>query len=284
MKSVVHSAQWNEVGLDNAAKYRVMGHLGYFNDRMTRAFDDLFGTYWAEIEEMLAVVTLLSDDVISTRRLAEVSGMNRRSVSRLVLRLREAGSVMSQRAPADGRVMEVVLTERGKLQSQELRDMASAVFIETAHTAAEISRELQMDVTSLSPLRTTDPLQMLERICRAGAELVQYLPEPVSVGKLAARQRAGLVFVATNAGVRQRDLAQALGLSRAGTSYVVGQLCMKGLIVKADAEVDGDRRVVPLVASPAGERVVQAVLDAIEEKRVSLAQLFSELSCWQYQP
>ena len=59
------------MAMDATVRHRAMELLGRFNDEMTRVVDDAFGTQWAEIEEILAILALVTDHAVTTRRLAE---------------------------------------------------------------------------------------------------------------------------------------------------------------------------------------------------------------------
>ncbi len=65
--------------MDATARARAVELLGRFNDDMTRVVDAVFGTQWAEIEEILARMVVASAHVVTTRRIAEASGLGRRA-------------------------------------------------------------------------------------------------------------------------------------------------------------------------------------------------------------
>ena len=102
--------------------------LGRFNDELTRVFDGAFGTEWAEIEEMLAIATVVTDQFVTTRRLADITGFNRRAVSRMVARLRSEGLVTTGPSDADKRAVEVILTSRGRQRADVLRTSIADFF------------------------------------------------------------------------------------------------------------------------------------------------------------
>lgn len=269
--------------MDTAAQDRAMELLGRFNDQLTRIIDDAFGSEWAEIEEILALLALVADHVVTTRRLAELSGLNRRAVSRLVARLRSEGLVITRHSDADGRVIEVVLTDQGEKQAAGFRTAITDFFRRSRELALELS-------TGTGPVDTRvthtlmDPIDLLRRVCEAGASLVGFMPEAATQGQLAARQRAALVQITTQRGVRPTDLSPSLGVSRAGAAYIVDQLCAKGFIHRQHGALDGDRRAVVLVATAEGIHAVRAVLDGIEHQQELLGQLFAEVAAWHQLP
>lgn len=266
--------------MDAGGQGRALELLGQFNDEMTRVIDDAFGTQWAEIEEMIALTTMAADRVVSTRRLSDVSGLDRRAVTRMVARLRSQGLVETRRSKADGRVVEVVLTRTGARQATALRTSIAAFFLRSRAVADEISRGMQLAEASRAPETPADPLDLLRRVCEAGAALVRSMPEAATQGLLAARQRAALVQIVTQGGVRPTDLAPTLEVSRAGAAYIVDQLCVKGFVTRRRRAVGGDRRAVVIEPTDEGVRAVAAVVQGIEEQRGRLSRLFAEVAVW----
>ncbi len=128
--------------MDATAQGRAMALLGKFNDELTRVFDGAFGTHWAEIEEMLAIATVVTDASVTTRRLADITRFNRRAVSRMVARLRAEGLVITRPSDADKRAVEVTLTGRGEQRAEVLRTSIAEFFRESTEIAQEISEGL----------------------------------------------------------------------------------------------------------------------------------------------
>lgn len=266
--------------MDEAALARAVELLGRFNDDMTQVVDAVFDTRWAEIEEILALVGLASDRVVSTRQLAEVSGLGRRAVSRLVVRLRSDGLVATRQSDTDRRVVEVVLTDRGDDRAALLRTSISDFFSSNRAIAREISQGMQVDVSPAQPDEPADALDLLRRVCIMGVSLVRFMPAAASEGKLAARQRAALVQVTTQGVVRPSDLVASLEVSPAGAAYIVDQLCSKGFVVRRRGVVPDDQRAVVLEATTAGTQAVLAVMEGITHQAKPLASLFAEVATW----
>lgn len=266
--------------MDATARARAVELLGRFNDDMTRVVDAVFGTQWAEIEEILARVVVASEHVVTTRRIADVSGLGRRAVSRLVLRLQTEGLVSTRPSDADKRAVEVVLTDRGKEQTERLRAEVTTFLRRSDGIAREISQGLQGASPSPTSGPSVDPLELLLRICASGAALVAYMPPAATRGRLAARQRAALVMIAGAGGIRPNDLAEPLEVSPPGVVYIVDQLCAKGFVERRRGAVPGDGRAVVLAATAAGLRAIGAVMDGIEHERERLVALFAEVAEW----
>lgn len=265
--------------VDDAARAQAMQLLGRFNDEITRTIDGVFGTRWAEIEEILALIALSAESVVTTRRLAEVSGLGRRTVSRLVLRLHEDGVIGTRRSVRDARVIEVFLTAYGHARADELRSRISDLFRDSGSIARSISLGLGAASAEIEKPAPGDALDLLRRVCEAGAALVHHMPAAAMQGRLAARQRAGLVLIAsTPGGVRLSALGPALEVTPAGRSYIADQLLAKGFIRRSRGSVPGDRRAVVLESTQAGRDAVAAVAAGIELHSERLSSLFAEVA------
>lgn len=257
-----------------------MGLLGRFSDEMTHVFDDAFDTQWAEIEDILAIAVLVSEQVVTTRRLADTSGLDRRAISRMIARLHAEGFVTTRPSATDRRAVEVVITTRGARQVEVLRTSISEFFRRSTEIAREISEGMQAAHPRQTPVVSADPIDLLRRVCEAGVSLVSFMPSAATKGQLAARQRAALVQIATQGAVRPNDLSPALGVSRAGVAYIVDQLCAKGYVSRHRGAIPEDRRAVVLEATAEGVAAVRAVMDGIEHQRELLSELFAEVACW----
>lgn len=266
--------------MDAAAQARAMELLGRWNDEMTRVFDGAFGTQWAEIEEMLAIATVVTDQFVTTRRLADITGLNRRAISRMVARLRSEGLVITRPSDVDKRAVEVALTGRGGRHAEVLRTSIAEFFLESTKIAQEISEGLGPVGNPRAHAVPADPMDLLRRVCEAGVSLVRFMPDAATEGRLAARQRAALVQIATMGGVRPNDLSPSLEVSRAGVAYIVDQLCAKGFVIRRRGAVPEDRRAVVLEATVEGVQAVRAVMDGIERQRDMLSQLFAQVALW----
>ncbi|WP_166644506.1 MarR family transcriptional regulator [Microbacterium sp. BK668] len=255
--------------------------LGRFNDDLTRVFDQALGTQWAEIEEMLAISSIVSEPSVTTRRLAEITRMNRRAVSRMVARMSADGLVHRHPSNADKRAVVASLTDEGVQRTKVLEASIVEFFRVSAGIAMQISEGLGPIRAPRETPEPTDAMDLLGRVCEAGVALVRFMPDAANQGQLAARQRAALVQIVTAGGVRPNDLSPALGVSRAGVAYIVDQLCAKGFITRHRGAVPGDRRAVILTATDAGVQAVRAVMSGIEQQSETLADLFYEVAHWQ---
>ena len=265
--------------MDAKTHARAMDLLGRFNDDLTRTVDAVFDTRWAEIEEIIALIALARDGVITTRDMAEISALGRRAVSRLILRLKDARLVFTQPSPRDGRSVEVVLADRGHHQAEDLRSRAVGLLQSNRGLALELGALLRVDSAEI-PSPSPDPLALLLDASLAGAKLVSYMPVAATRGRMAARQRAALVYVAAVGEVRPGALAEPLEVSHAGVAYLVDQLCAKGFLRRHRNEIASDKRAVVLRATPEGMDAVAAVAHGIAQERIPLSRLFLQIGAW----
>lgn len=264
--------------MDAAALGHAMALLGRFNDEMTAAFDEAMGSQWAEIEEILTVAVLATELSVTTRRLAELTGMNRRAISRMVARLQTEGLISTRQSTSDRRAVDIVATDVGARRLTALRVSVDEFFRRSAWLASEITTGLGPLETTSAMTAPTDAMELLRRVCDAGLSLVRSLPVTTTEGRLAARQRAALVHIVSVDGVRPQDLTGSLGVSRAGVAYIVDQLCRKGFVVRRSGAVPDDGRAVVLTPTADGVRIVQAVMEAINLQRRSLADVFADVA------
>lgn len=266
--------------MEATAQQRAMGLLGQFNDDLTRVFDATFGTKWAEIEEMFAITLIATNPRLTTRRLAEITKMNRRTISRMIVRMRQAGWVDIRPSVGDRRAVEIIFTPDGHDRLDVLRGAVVDFFAASEEIARQISEGLGSEKAPSDGRVSADPLTLLRRVCEAGLALVRAMPDAAREGQLAARQRAALVQIAMTGGTRPQDLSEALEISRAAVAYIVDQLCAKGFAIRRRGLIPEDRRAVMVEVTPEGRGAVQAVMNGIGQQREALADVFSELAAW----
>lgn len=256
----------------------VIERLGRFSDEMTLLVDRAFGSDWAENEEILALVSVATGDGVSTRALAEHSGLSRRAVSRLVARLSKDGLARCAASPTDGRIVVITLAAAGKRSTGLLRSDLRDLFATWADPAQEIADALAVPPEVVRQHGDDDPLRLLQRIVQVGVRLVDSMSDTAARVHLGGRQRAALSQVAAHAGVRPSQLSPSLRVSPAGVAYVVDQLVAKGLVKRRLDGVTDDKRAVILEVTPAGRRVADLIADGVREQAGLLAAIFSEIA------
>jgi DNA-binding MarR family transcriptional regulator len=254
-------------------QWAVAGLFGLFGEDLTHVVDKNLGGDWAENDEILALLALRHEPPPTTRHLAQVSGMNRRTVSRMVARLRRDDIVVVGHSPSDRRSVTVGLTDHGRSCFGALAQDVVTLFETHRGTAAQICELLGCDRPAV--VTGLDPLTLLEQLVTAGADLVRSIQPPADRQSLSGSQRTALIRIASGEAVRPVDLGPTLGVSRSGVAYVLDQLCHKGLVQRRRDEVADDRRAVVLTATEEGRRGAASVIEAIESHRDRFCSLFA---------
>jgi DNA-binding MarR family transcriptional regulator len=255
------------------------GLLGRFGHDLTSLIDIHLGSDWAENDEILALLNLRHNMRPTTREIAEVSGLHRRAMSRLVTRLSQDGIVLVRPCSSDGRAVVVELTHYGRTCFDALERDVDALFRTHRETAARICELLGCEETA--PGRQHDPLSLLEHLVRLGDELVRSIDSAAGAASLSGSQRTALVRIAAKGSVRPVELVPRLGFGRSGVAYVVDRLCEKGLVKRQRDGVAGDARGVLLTATPEGRAAAVSVAKAASSQRLRLGPLFAQVRDWQ---
>jgi DNA-binding MarR family transcriptional regulator len=248
--------------------------LARFSAGFTVLVDRHLGSDWAENAEILALVSLRHDEPPTTRQIAELSGLNRRAVSRLINRLQTDGLVDTEPSPTDHRAVIVRTTDLGRDRFTLLaRDLDS--FFDQSHTTA--TRICELLEASPQALPAMDALDVLQHLATVGADLARSMTAAAGPTGLPGRQRVALVQIASNDEVRPTDLGESLMVGRSAVAYVVDLLCAKGLVIRHRNALAGDHRAVILSATPAGHRVVDAVYRSIRDNTPQLGSVFTAI-------
>ncbi len=206
--------------------------------------------------------------------------MSRRTVSRMIERMRAAGLIVTRRSASDRRAVEITFSDGGRDRLAILRTEIVTFFVASRAIAREIGEGLGGQTPSRTNVVHAEPLTLLYRVCASGLALVRAMPDSARHGHMAARQRAALVHLVMTGGARPQALSEGLEVSRAAVAYIVDQLCAKGFASRRHGVIPDDRRAVIVQATPECREVVQSVLNGIEHQRESLAALFCELATW----
>lgn len=248
--------------------------LAQFSAGFTALVDRHFGSDWAENAEILALLSLRHGQPPTTRQIAELSGLNRRAVSRLGNRLHADGIVVIEPDPTDHRSVIVRTTDLGRARFASLtRDLDS--YFDRSHQAATTICRL-LGVSPQAP-PAVDALDVLQHLATVGADLARSLQAAAGPTGLPGRQRVALVQIASHDAVRPTDLGESLLAGRSAVAYVVDQLCAKGLITRQRKVLAGDHRAVILTATPAGDRIVDAVYRSIRDNTPQLGSVFTAI-------
>lgn len=98
---------------------------------------------------------------------------------------------------------------------------------------------------------------VIYRLRRAQAAVLQDFNDGLNTFGLRPADFSVLVVVANNRGLKQSDVAEALGIQRANFVAIIDGLEQRGLLVRCKS--DTDRRVQFLHMTPAGEQMLEQI-------------------------
>jgi DNA-binding MarR family transcriptional regulator len=219
-----------------------IGHTGAVDvdDRARAVF--LFAQYSVEITEVIdravgrgqsgnhevqVLSHLFEAGPTSRRELADLTGLSRSGLTQLVGRLEQLGLVDSVQSTEDRRQVLSVLTGGGRRRLRELGDALDDYFVSSASLVKELVELLtDQDIDGNERERGT-PLEIAGRMGAAGSLVSRRLDAELIVGGV--RPRLALATLAHWGDARPVQLAELLGVSSGGLTYVVDQLESDGL-------------------------------------------------------
>jgi DNA-binding MarR family transcriptional regulator len=135
----------------------LQAHLRKLQKRVARSLPPLDGVSRSATRVLVIVARAAGNEGVQPGQVAEALGMTASNVAAALRELEQAGYVVRQRKPADGRRIAVVLTERG----------AEAV---TAHRALRVDglREaIESALTSDEQAQLSAVIPLIGRVCAA---------------------------------------------------------------------------------------------------------------------
>jgi len=253
--------------------------LSSFSREVDGIFSRLFGPGWSSNRHVVVVCLVFSGEGLTTREISSRSGMGRRGVSRLVTSLRSDGLVKLSRLTQDGRSMAVILTaagiERGRLLSEALDECFSRYVARAEEVIAALGGRIDSGGTV-----ETDPVAITRRLAAAGVELVDDIESTQVGAEVVGRQRTALMQLGARGPLRPSDLADAVGASRSGTSYVIDELCRRELAVRRRGADPGDGRVVVVELTPRGADAAREIAAAYQRQNEPVIAAFSDIARW----
>ncbi|GEM_PF-2187246 len=254
--------------------------ISRFSGEVTRLIDRVFGADLSANEQVLALTLVFEGAEVTTREIERRSRLGRRAVNRLVVRLRTDGLVSETRSTGDGRAIAVAPTPAGAACARVFAEELDRYFASFSADAGAVVAGLGGHLDDQAPHAEIDPLALLRRLAFAGVQLADEEVALTPTFRLVGRQRSALERVAVLGPMQPSDLASSLGISRSATTYVIDQLCARGLLVRRADASSGDRRRMLIEATPEGELAADAIIRAYERQRESLIAVFSDVARW----
>ena len=211
----------------------------------------------------LRVARLVQQDGgISSSALVEQLDLPRSTLARALARVRDEGLVERANDPLDARRAQWRLTRLGQQKLDEYVAAIAETFrghlaaVEQVLRSHERVPDGPIDGFARAEFDVADALRS------AGAAMDREVTRTTpAVGLAAAVDRAALLAVADRGSARPGELAGDSGLAPAGVTSLVDRLVRHGLVVR-ERGLDSDGRAVVITLTPAGQRAVEAMVDA----------------------
>ena len=252
--------------------------LNRFSVGMTAVVDRAAGTDYASNAEILCIVAIGRSDSPSLGDLMAVSNIPRRSVSSLVACLERSGVVRKVTSHHDRREVLVQVTKSGRREFKRMSRDLEEFFTESRPLAGEI-------VDVLGPLAAGTfqrpppiaAIELLERAATAGVELNTAVERHADDRLVSGRRQLAVLYLSADGMTRAGRLAERIGVTSGGLTYIVDQLEKKGLVHRVYGAHGGDGRAVEISLTQEGEDLARDIAAGFLTTARTLAQLFATI-------
>jgi DNA-binding MarR family transcriptional regulator len=229
---------------------------------LTNQVERAVGVGMASNHELQLLTYLHGYGPTSRKDLVAVTNSSRSSLTQMLKRLELLGLLSSHTSPQDHRKLLSELTLAGRRRVKRVEHAMDEYFMSPNPMVKELVALLgeMPSPSSLEPLSTIaaiDRLASLGTILSARAE--------ATTGLADTRQRLALALAADWGEVRPTQLAEELGLTSGGTTYLVDQLESGGLLERLYGTVPTDRRAVVIRLTASGREACEQFADILYE-------------------
>jgi DNA-binding MarR family transcriptional regulator len=245
-----------------------------YSVEITEVIDGVVGAGSSSNHEVQVLTHLFNAGPTNRRGLRELTGLSRNGIAQLVGRLDELGLVSSTHGLDDKRVVLCALTRSGRRRIRELGTTLEEFFESSAPFVTEIVELLTGERAVVREHQRGTPLEIAGLMGGAGASLSRRLDEELGVNGL--RPRLALATLAVWGTARPVQLADLLGVSSGGLTYIIDQLESDGLVQRTYGDVAHDRRAVVIALTPAGRASAQIMADLLHDHADDLAGALAE--------
>ena len=213
---------------------------------------------------------------MSQGALADLMGVNRTIMVKLIGALEEGGYVLRERNPADRRAYALTITDAGRRRHvdllAELSDVEEAI---TANLDSNQSTRLNSLLRQLLSEAALTTLPLLRDhpgflITAAYHEALTRAVDALSPIGIEPRHFGALVVIDRDGPCTQQHVAERLGVSAPGVLPVIDDLDERGLVDRT--RVASDRRSYDLTLTPTGLDRLNAALDRITSVNADIAE------------
>ncbi len=267
-----------------AASWRLVHCIGEYAAAFTAVLDARFGTDYIDDGQVLALHALRLRGSSLVSELADATALDGEAVLRFMRELRTRGLVTSERAAGDRRQRAYSFTDAGAAAAGRTESDLARFFAQCAALADEIA-DLTASEASGSGSRDMpgvgllDPWARAADISRTGQQLSRAIVDRLGEDrerKVQGRRILAVLVICSRADVRPSTLADELGLSAAGATYLLDVLERDGLVTR-ERKAEGDRRATCVLATAEGLAAATAVHDALQDIKPDLHTLFVQI-------
>lgn len=255
--------------VDRPELLRTLYLFSRYSVEITAVIDRAVGTAQSGNSDLQVLAHLFESGPTSRRDLGELTGLSRSGVAHLVGRLEDAGLVASRQNARDRREVLSVLTPSGRRRLKNLDRALRDHFAASAPLVKEIVGLLGAD-----PERSDDgdgltPMQIIGHMGSAGSKITRRLDGVIAAS--GARPRLVLAVLADWGEARPQQLAELLGVTSGGLTYIIDHLEVDGLVSRSHGKVVTDRRAVVITLTDKGRTTVDAIAAALEANASDVA-------------
>lgn len=241
---------------------------------ITEVINRVVGAGASSNHEVQVLTHLFNAGPTSRRGLRELTGLSRSGVTQLVGRLEELGLVSSVQGADDKREVLCALTRGGRRRLRKLNDALGDYFVSSMSLVKQLVELLTDQPVVAERHERSTPLEVAGHMGAAGALVSRQLD--TELGVHGVRPRLALATLASSGHVRPAQLAEMLGVSSGGLTYLVDQLESDALVQRSYGGVAHDRRAVVIRLTESGRAAAELMAHVLYEHADDVAASLSE--------
>jgi DNA-binding MarR family transcriptional regulator len=262
--------------------------LRRYSVEMTATLDRALHTDFIKNREIRVAMRIFDRGGSELRALMEVSGLARSQVAHLLDHLVAVGFVDRVGDPLDGRAVVARLNARGRRARLSLGHDLEALLVSSRPIAKELTDLLEPVATDRgipAPVDGGDvgsAFAVIDSVAAVGIELDHAIQARVADSRhLDGRRHLALVTLAREGTVRPGRLADELGLTSGGLTYLVDRLVSSGAVERRSGGAGGDRRGVTITITDHGRALVGATAAGVSDVAGPLHAVFARVLRWE---
>jgi DNA-binding MarR family transcriptional regulator len=239
---------------------RVLVLVQRYSVELTEAVERATGADTASNTEILLLTRLHTSGPATRKQLVELTQLSRSSLTQTLNGLETLGLIRNFPNPRDRRSVMSELTSAGRRRVRRMERSLDDYFASPNPTVKELL-ELLGATSIRTSVKPSSTLAAVDRLAAVGTDLSARTE--AATGLADTRQRLALALAAEWGEVRPSQLADELGLTSGGITYLVDQLEAAGLTERLYETVPTDRRAVVIRLTAAGTKACERFADAV---------------------